>query len=183
MFAKAMRATHDGSLAAHMQSEVQRILENDQICYREDPESENTYKRALAQVQKEHTQPVHDFLRTRFDITLKIWHTIYMDPQDKSVEKIQPVLDTLDPIPLNSVYTVAQVSKSSALALALVFQKEGDGERISLQDAVNIARVDEHFQQSKNGFVEGAHDFDKINTLTSFAAARTMVSLAMLRDF
>ena len=45
MMARAIRATHDPSLAAHMQSDVQRILENDQICYREDPESDNTYKR------------------------------------------------------------------------------------------------------------------------------------------
>lgn len=48
MFARAIRATHDPSLAIHMQTEVQRILENDQICYREDPENENTYKRMLA---------------------------------------------------------------------------------------------------------------------------------------
>ena len=50
MFARAIRSTHDPSLAAHMQSDVQRILENDQICYRENPEDENTYKRALAQI-------------------------------------------------------------------------------------------------------------------------------------
>ena len=45
MYARAIRAMHDTSLADHMQADVQRILENDQICYREDPESENTYKR------------------------------------------------------------------------------------------------------------------------------------------
>ena len=66
-----------------------------------------------------------------------------MDPQDKSVKNIQPVLDTLDPIPLNSIYQVTQLSKSAALALTLIFQ-EGEG-RLSLEDAVNIARVDEHF--------------------------------------
>ena len=54
---------------------------------------------------------------------------------------------------------------------------------MSLEDAINIARVDEHYQQSKNGFVEGAHDFDKINTLTTLAAARAVVNLTMLRDF
>ena len=37
MFARAVRASHDPNLAAHMQTEIQRILENDQICYREDP--------------------------------------------------------------------------------------------------------------------------------------------------
>lgn len=88
MLARAIRAKHDESLATHMQSEVRRILENDQICYREDPQSENTYKRALAKLQEEKTQVVHDFLKERFNISLKIWHTIYMDPQDKSVKNI-----------------------------------------------------------------------------------------------
>jgi len=106
MLARAIRASHDPSLAAHMQSDIQRILENDQICYREDPDSENTYKRALAKVQKEHTQPVHDFLKERFDISLKIWYTIYMDPQDISVKKIEPILDSVDPIALNSLYQI-----------------------------------------------------------------------------
>ena len=41
---------HDPNLTRLMQGDVQRILENDQICYREDPESENTYKRQLAAV-------------------------------------------------------------------------------------------------------------------------------------
>ncbi len=74
---------------------------------------------------------------------------------------------------LNALYQVTQVSKAAALAFTLLYQ-EGD-ERLSLEEAVNVARVDEHFQQSKNGFVEGAHDFDKINTLTTLATARSMV--------
>ena len=86
---------------------------------------------------------MHTFLKHRFDITLKIWHTIYMDPQDASVQKMGPILDAMDPIALNSIYTVAQLSKSSALALALIY---GENEhRLSLEQAVNIARVDEHF--------------------------------------
>lgn len=94
-------------------------------------------------MQKEHTTPVHDFLKSQFDITLKIWYTIYMDPQDISVKKIQPILDNLDPIPLNSLYQITQVSKSTALALTLLYQEGED--RMSLEDAVNVARVDEHF--------------------------------------
>lgn len=80
MFARAIRAMQDSDLAAHMQQDVQRILENDQICYREDPQSDNTYKKMLAEAQREHTDPIHNFLKEHFDVTLKIWHTIYMDP-------------------------------------------------------------------------------------------------------
>ena len=60
----------------------------------------------------------------------------------------------------------------------------GEGEdRLEIDRAVNIARLDEHFQQSRSGFVEGAHDFEKINTMTTFAAARSMVQLAQMRHF
>ena len=58
----------------------------------------------------------------------------------------------------------------------------GEEKRIELEQAVNIARIDEQFQQSIFGIVEGAHDFDKINTLTTFAAARSVVGLASYRD-
>ena len=48
----------------------------------------NTYNRQLAQVQAEHTDPIHEFMRQRFDINLRIWHTIHTEPQDKSVKNI-----------------------------------------------------------------------------------------------
>ena len=48
---------------------------------------------------------------------------------------------------LNSVYQVAQLSKSSALALALIYQDGTDEEvgHLNIHDAVNIARIDEHY--------------------------------------
>ena len=143
MYARAIRAMHDPNLTRLMQGDVQRILENDQICYREDPESENTYKRQLAAVQKEYTDPVHAFLKSKFDVSLKIWHSIHIDPQDKSVLNMKEILEALDPIPLSSLYSISSISKSTALGLAMLYG-EGDN-RIELERAVNIARVDEHF--------------------------------------
>jgi hypothetical protein len=37
MIAKAWRAQLDKELAAYMKQKIYEILENDQICYREDP--------------------------------------------------------------------------------------------------------------------------------------------------
>jgi len=50
---------------------------------------------------------VHNFLRERFNVNLKIWHSIMMDPQDVSVNNAKKVFDKLDPIPLNSIYQIA----------------------------------------------------------------------------
>jgi chaperone required for assembly of F1-ATPase len=66
-----------------------------------------------------------------------------MDPQDKSVKSMKQVFEALDPIPLCSLYNISGVSKSTALGLHVLY---GDGEqRLDLERAVNIARVDEHF--------------------------------------
>ena len=59
------------------------------------------------------------------------------------------MLETLDPIAINSIFQIAQLSSSAALGLTLIMQ---DGleditnfDRLSLTEAVNIARVDEQF--------------------------------------
>lgn len=128
MIAKAWRAQLDKELAAYMKQKIYEILENDQICYREDPQCQNEYKKNLAKLQVEKTDPLFEFLKTRFGIKLKVWHNIAMDSQDKSFKKIKPILDNFDPFVLNSIYQVAQLSKSSALALALIYQDGSDPE-------------------------------------------------------
>jgi chaperone required for assembly of F1-ATPase len=45
---KAIRVQEDPGLASYMKEEIETILENDQICYREDPSTQNDYKRNLA---------------------------------------------------------------------------------------------------------------------------------------
>ena len=52
----------------------------------------------------------------------------------------------MDPLSLNSLYQVTQVSKSAALALALIYQDSSYEKRLTLEQALNIARIDEHFQ-------------------------------------
>ena len=79
-----------------------------------------------------------------------------LDDQDKSVSNIVPVIEQMDPYTLNSVYQVATTCKSTALALMLIYKPE-----LTLDEAINIARVDEQHQQSVFGVVEGAHDVDE----------------------
>jgi len=49
MVAKGVRTAHDLSLVQHMQSELQKILENDQICFLEPEEGPGSpdYKNKL----------------------------------------------------------------------------------------------------------------------------------------
>ena len=89
------------------------------------------------------------------------------------------------PLVVNSIFQASQVSKSAALAMALIY-KDGttDGHpKMPLEQCMNIARLAEQHQQSVFGVVEGAHDFDHANTLVTLATARSVVSLAKMRDF
>ena len=76
MYGKAIRAQHEPELLNYKKDKIFRILENDQICYRYDADSQDDYHRALAEVQEETTDPVFDFLKARFNINLDVWTTI-----------------------------------------------------------------------------------------------------------
>jgi hypothetical protein len=60
---------------------------------------------------------------------------------------------------------------------------ETEEQQIDMLKAVDIARVSEHFQQSREGLVEGSHDYDRLSTMTTYGSADTLLSLAKLRDF
>ncbi len=74
-------------------------------------------------------------------MTLKVWYNMRLDEQDKSVSNIVPVIEQLDPMVLNSVHQIATLSKSTSLALMLIYQPQ-----LSLRDAIKIAKVDEQHQ-------------------------------------
>lgn len=81
-----------------------------------------------------------------FDVNLKVWHNIALEDQHESVDNIIPRVAELDPWVLNSVFQASVACKSAALGLALVWQS-GCGlsnyDYMSLEQAVNIARIDE----------------------------------------
>ena len=60
---KVVRTSHDPSIVEYMKEEVQVILQNDQICFRESEDSESSYQQKLAIEQKRQTQPLFDFLQ------------------------------------------------------------------------------------------------------------------------
>lgn len=104
MMAKAVRTSLDPSLKAHMQKELLTILSNDQICFREALGTPNEYKARLAEKQQKTMEPVRKFIRDQFNVNLKVWHNIPLEEQDASVHNIIPVIESLDPWVLNSVF-------------------------------------------------------------------------------
>ena len=52
------------------------ILENDQICFRESENAENTYKEGLAKAQIAHTTKVFEILENDFGVKLNVFNGI-----------------------------------------------------------------------------------------------------------
>ena len=102
--AKACKTGLDESLRKYMRAQLLTILTNDQICFREDPTSDNEYKSKLSEKQRETFEPIRQFLANEFDVRLKVWHNIAVEEQDTSVDNIVPIIEGLDPWALNSVF-------------------------------------------------------------------------------
>lgn len=49
-------------------------------------------------------QPLRDFMKNQFSINLKVWYNIPLEEQHPSVDNIIPIIESLDPWALNSVF-------------------------------------------------------------------------------
>lgn len=93
-------------------------------------------------------QPLRLFMKEQFQVELKVWHHIPLENQHSSVNNIIPFVESLDPWVLNSLFQMCVACKSTALALSLIL-KDGSGlmlpcdQKMSVEDAVAVARVDE----------------------------------------
>lgn len=93
------------------------------------------------------------------------WHPIELQ------EACRDWTYALDAWHLTALHSVASESKSFCMAWALL---EDDSPYASLTDAVEAARVEEEFQISNWGLVEGGHDYDRLNCSVQLHAAVVM---------
>ena len=81
------------------------------------------------------------------------------------------VLDSVSVSKLVAIETVATNLKSAALAFAVL------EDRISVRDALNYSRLEEHYQIELYGLVEGDHDIDENNILLQVVSAELLFDL------
>lgn len=96
--------------------------------------------------------------------------------QDTSILKMKQYVENLDPVALCCMFQIAAASQSSIIAWLLV------NGHFTPEEAVKAARIEEDYQTSKNGMVEGAHDLDEANLGATFSTAKTIVNFALLRE-
>ena len=121
---------------------MQKILENDQICFIEPEEGPGSvqYKSKLRDEQNKHIEKVFGIMQDDFGIKMTVFENLYNQQVDKSVLKAQQIVQDLDPVSLTCLYQMAICSKSTAIALCTLFGK------LSIEEAVRASRIDEDYQ-------------------------------------
>ena len=113
-----------------------------------------------------------------FDINLKIFTGIADCQDQEEIDKLMNnIIHRFDPLTLNSFFQIATAAKSSTIPTLLLHNK------ISIEEAVRAARMDEDFQTESFGVVEGAHDLDEAYLYSVFSTAKSIINLCMCRDF
>jgi ATP synthase mitochondrial F1 complex assembly factor 2 len=134
----------------------------------------NDLDRILLANQKEHLQPVVDFLnrelgteiQTTTQLTGRIQH-----PED-TVRVVHSLVHALDPHTLACLQLACSECKSVVLGMAYVLYGH-----IGLEALRYSSRLEEEFQVDIWGVVEGGHDMDRLNNAVNLSAIGLYMSL------
>jgi len=145
------------------------LLDTDTICYRVKEPTD------LAQLQQRDWDPILDDMRARYGVNVEVTtdlHVPHVPAETK--ELFRQRLKSFNLWSLTGYQQAVDVLKSFLLATALVDQS------ISVDRAVDLARLELEFQVSQWGSVEWHHEIDKQEMRTRLAAAAIFVSLCNL---
>jgi ATP synthase F1 complex assembly factor 2 len=147
-----------------------KYLSTDGICYWADP----TTDQRLYACQQEAWQRVHELIQQEFGVaptseTSKGGVILQRGTLVKHEAALQDALiewcTSLDAWQLTALHSVVTNTKSFLLGWALLTSN------LSVTEAIVAARVEEEFQITKSGMVEGGHDYDRLNTSIQLHAA------------
>jgi ATP synthase F1 complex assembly factor 2 len=142
------------------------LLDTDTICYRlEEPT-------ALHDLQKKEWDPLLDWLRGRYGVQLEVTTDIgvpHVPPETKNA--FRQHLNSYNLWALTGYQQAVDVVKSFILATALVDRA------ITVEKAVELARLELEFQVAQWGNVEWHHDVDMFEMRSRLAAAAIFVHL------
>lgn len=169
--AKAVRTEKDELLRNYLRKTTVEILGWDQVWFREDVTRKHPIKTQLGFDQRQRGDPLLKFMAEKYDIHLNTFTDFGFLGQHESYLKLDEILKNVDPYVLLCIFTIAQSTKSTVVALALL------NEVISLQDAIIVSRLEEMYQQKFFGVVEGAHDYDEARTIGDVASAKWFLNL------
>ena len=149
--------------------ELKKYLDTDTCCIRA-PE----YDEELYLLQKETWDPLLDWMDEALGCKLATTSAIGKPPHDpKAVESVLEHMHSLSDFQLQALFLFTNVCKSLTIGLALVHG------RLSIDDAISAARLEEEYQISQWGMVEGGHDVDRAHINVQVAGGRVLLRSAL----
>jgi ATP synthase F1 complex assembly factor 2 len=153
----------------HTQQSCLAYLHTDTTCYWADPLQD----RALHRRQQDYWTPIHAFVQDTFGHAPA---TVVGAHESVLVKKLphNPLLvrachdkaENLDAWHFTLLHSICSETKSYCVAMALLLDPNMD-----LAQAVQASRVEEEFNISNWGMVEGGHDYDRLNCSVQLHAA------------
>lgn len=169
---------------------ILRYLQTDTVCYWADPIEERSIHRRQQSAWKDLHAWVEQWCGG-YAPGVAVGHAESMlmakqkqlphPPQLK--EACHNLVNSLDAWHLTVLHAMTIETKSMLLALSLLLGKENDGSITDVAAAMEAARVEEEFNISNWGLVEGQHDYDRLNGSIQLHAAMLLKECLAVDNF
>ena len=126
----------------------------------------------LGKRQKEQWSPLVTWFTREFYVPLHVHVGVSQKIQAKeTIHAIELFLRSLNDWELVGLDVITARTKSLVLGLAVLKS------RLTVEEALRMSQIEEDFQSEMNGFVEGHHDIQWIETLKTAASASVLIKL------
>ncbi|CAL4961445.1 unnamed protein product [Urochloa decumbens] len=127
----------------------------------------------LTQKQKEKIDPILDWVNTEFGFKTVVYTTFLGDKQDEGLTRaVETVLKKTTDCELASIDAMAAAAHSLVIPLA-IFK-----ERLGIEEAIELIRLEEDHQVDRWGLVEGGHDVDIADLKVQMSSAVVFLGLS-----
>jgi len=143
------------------------FLHTDTICcIAEEPD-------ALIERQNEKWSPVREWFAKRYNVKVAASANLFtLEQEPSTIETMNKELMALNKWQLSGLQTAVDGTKSLILPLAVI------GDKLTVEEAVYLSRLETEFQMEKWGRFEAVHDVDQYNQTTALAAGVLFYQLA-----
>uniref|UniRef100_A0A6B2LA99 Uncharacterized protein n=1 Tax=Arcella intermedia TaxID=1963864 RepID=A0A6B2LA99_9EUKA len=151
----------------YYQDEILDFLQNDHVCFR-DEDVQRDYEKQL-----EVHQPIVECFTKQTGLELGISHGCSsQDHPKKTIDTIHLFLKTLDDFTFHLFHSTIHATKSVATAVALW------ANAITIEHAISAVSLEEDLNANEHGFVEGAHDLKRAQTVVDVHCAALLLQLS-----
>lgn len=145
--------------------QILEYLNSDTVCFFADEPKE------LVDLQMEEWKPLVEWFGERYRVSIQPTTGLLIALPDEAIDRLKDHLSPLNKWSLAGLEFAVETLKSFILAMALI------DNRLNVEKAVSLSRLELEFQISRWGSVEWAHDLELMETRSRVAAAALFYSL------